>query len=85
MAAIRFIVTHISAWLMRARTRRHLLRLDPRLLADIGVAQAERNRECAKWCWQGRETAITDPLVIDPAARQRGARSPARSALQGRS
>jgi len=33
-------------------TRRHLRALDARLLADIGCAESDRRRECAKWFWQ---------------------------------
>ncbi len=37
---------------MRLKTRRRLRDLDARLLADVGVTEVERRRECAKWFWQ---------------------------------
>ncbi len=37
---------------MRLKTRRRLRELDARLLADVGITEAERRRECAKWFWQ---------------------------------
>jgi uncharacterized protein YjiS (DUF1127 family) len=42
----------ITLWLRRARTRADLRELDAHRLADIGVTEAERARECAKWFWQ---------------------------------
>lgn len=47
---------HILDWLSlcqeRARQRRALLRLDARLLADIGVDCVQAQREAAKPCWR---------------------------------
>lgn len=40
-------------WLRRVATRRTLKELDGRVLADVGLSQADRRRECAKWFWQG--------------------------------
>ncbi len=34
-----------------AETRRELGRLDPRLLADIGLSRAEAEREAERWPW----------------------------------
>lgn len=46
----------LAAWLRRCREkgrqRRALARLDPHLLADIGVSPAEAARECAKPFWR---------------------------------
>lgn len=42
----------LRTWLMRLKTRRQLRDLDARLLADVGITEAERRRECAKWFWQ---------------------------------
>ncbi len=39
-------------WLRRMRTRRHLRALEGHRLRDIGISEAERHRECAKWFWQ---------------------------------
>ena len=41
-----------ALWLQRARTRRQLQELEPRILADIGRTRAECRREAAKWFWQ---------------------------------
>jgi uncharacterized protein YjiS (DUF1127 family) len=43
----------LAAWWRCATTRRILQSLDPRQLADIGLTEAERDHECAKWFWQG--------------------------------
>jgi uncharacterized protein YjiS (DUF1127 family) len=42
----------VRFWLGRRETREHLAELDPRLLADVGLSEAERRRECSKWFWQ---------------------------------
>lgn len=34
-----------------AETRRELGRLDPRLLADMGLGRAEASREAGRWPW----------------------------------
>jgi len=47
------ILTRLKLWRRRARTRRHLLDLPPHLLRDIGLDDAARTRECARWFWQG--------------------------------
>ncbi|HJS30747.1 MAG TPA: DUF1127 domain-containing protein [Alphaproteobacteria bacterium] len=41
-----------AIWLRRAATRRKLRELDARALADIGISESCRRRECAKWFWQ---------------------------------
>jgi uncharacterized protein YjiS (DUF1127 family) len=41
-----------AAWPRRARTRQHLREFDAEQLVDIGLSEAERRRECAKWFWQ---------------------------------
>lgn len=58
--AQRVVMTFSSAgWLMRLhrnhRTRRQLAALDSRLLADIGVSEAERRAELAKPFWKTQE------------------------------
>jgi uncharacterized protein YjiS (DUF1127 family) len=42
----------LRTWRLRRKTRRHLRGLDARLLADVGLSEADRARECAKWFWQ---------------------------------
>ena len=42
----------VGTWLRRMRTRPSLRELDARALADIGLSEAERQRECARWFWQ---------------------------------
>ncbi|WP_026380510.1 DUF1127 domain-containing protein [Afifella pfennigii] len=42
----------LCLWLQRARQRRQLAELPPWRLADIGISEAERRRECAKWFWE---------------------------------
>lgn len=39
-------------WRHYRRSRIHLGRLDHRLLADIGMPDRVRRRECTKWFWQ---------------------------------
>ena len=41
-----------AMWVQRRRTRLQLERLSPSLLADIGLTEADRQRECLKWFWQ---------------------------------
>ena len=43
----------LATWLRRAATRRSLRELDALALADIGISESCRRRECAKWFWQG--------------------------------
>ncbi|MBI3451807.1 MAG: DUF1127 domain-containing protein [Rhodospirillales bacterium] len=50
---IRAAYAKAAIWLRRLRTRRRLRELEPRLMADVGITEAERRRECAKWFWQG--------------------------------
>jgi uncharacterized protein YjiS (DUF1127 family) len=38
-----------------AETRRELGKLDPRLLADIGLSRAEASREAERWPWDIEE------------------------------
>jgi uncharacterized protein YjiS (DUF1127 family) len=49
MAMARAIVV---IWRRRVSTRAALRELDPHFLADIGLIEDERRRECAKWFWQ---------------------------------
>jgi uncharacterized protein YjiS (DUF1127 family) len=42
----------LRLWLRRARERRELLRLDPRLCRDIGVTVDEARHEAAKPFWR---------------------------------
>jgi uncharacterized protein YjiS (DUF1127 family) len=42
----------IALWLRRIATRRHLRALETHRLDDIGLSEADRRRECAKWFWQ---------------------------------
>jgi uncharacterized protein YjiS (DUF1127 family) len=43
---------HFETWQERSRTRRAFAELDARGLADIGLSESQRHRECAKWFWQ---------------------------------
>lgn len=45
------IVRTLRTWLWRSRERHALARLDNRLLADIGISQAEAQREAVKLFW----------------------------------
>lgn len=47
------ILTRLTLWHRRYRTRRHLRDLPDHLLRDIGIDDAARARECAQWPWQG--------------------------------
>lgn len=42
----------LRLWHMRARQRRHLARLDERLLTDIGVDRLAASREARKPFWR---------------------------------
>lgn len=42
----------LRTWHRRFKTRRQLRKLDARLLDDVGISEAERQQECAKWFWQ---------------------------------
>lgn len=39
-------------WFQRSRQRRALLRLDQRMLKDIGISRCDAEREAAKWFFQ---------------------------------
>ncbi|WP_316012946.1 DUF1127 domain-containing protein [Roseobacter sp. HKCCA0434] len=41
----------VAAWMKRARTRRQLARLDPHLLADVGLDAAQAHAEAARFFW----------------------------------
>ena len=69
------ILQWLTICLRRARTRRQLRDLPPHLLRDIGIDDAARNRECARWLWQGLTTDDADDA---PNKNARG--SPARVA-----
>lgn len=43
----------LQSWRQRIRTRRQLAALDERLLADVGIGQAERLEELDKPFWRG--------------------------------
>ncbi len=49
------LVTILSLWHRRMRTRAHLARLDEAGLRDIGMSEAERRAECARPFWQGAD------------------------------
>ncbi|MFZ5781405.1 MAG: DUF1127 domain-containing protein [Pseudomonadota bacterium] len=49
---VRGAVALVVLWRRRRRTRRHLARLDARLLDDVGIDPKDRDREIAKWFWQ---------------------------------
>jgi uncharacterized protein YjiS (DUF1127 family) len=42
----------LRTWHRRFKTRRQLRKLDARLLDDVGLSEAERRHECAKWFWR---------------------------------
>ena len=42
----------LLTWQRRARERRHLAELDPRLLRDMGISEAEAARESAIPFWR---------------------------------
>jgi len=53
------VITHrrtglaiLRTWHRRLKTRHRLRQLDARLLDDVGLSEAERQQECAKWFWQ---------------------------------
>ena len=50
--AIRKALVTLRTWHWRARTRRQLLTLGDRMLADIGVSRMDASREAAKPFWQ---------------------------------
>lgn len=46
------VLDTLAQWRMRALTRRELARLDDRMLADIGISQADVENEASKHFWQ---------------------------------
>ena len=50
--AIQKALATLRTWRRRARTRRQLLTLDARMLADIGVSRVDASREAAKPFWE---------------------------------
>lgn len=42
----------LHIWQQRSRSRRQLAQLDPRLLADTGISEAERQVELSKPFWR---------------------------------
>jgi uncharacterized protein YjiS (DUF1127 family) len=46
------LIETLQFWWDRSEQRRHLARLDDRMLRDIGVSHAEAHRESQKWFWQ---------------------------------
>ena len=42
----------LALWTLRARSRRELMRLDDRLLADIGIGHIDARREARKPFWR---------------------------------
>jgi uncharacterized protein YjiS (DUF1127 family) len=52
-AAARRWRRRLRRWVRNWRTRRALARLDPALLADIGVTRTEARREASRPFWQG--------------------------------
>ena len=47
-----WLVRQIVLWIRRARTRKQLAGLDPRLLCDIGLTRAEAQAEIRKPFWR---------------------------------
>lgn len=44
-------LANVSCWLTVARQRRHLMKLDDRLLKDVGISRADAEREAARKFW----------------------------------
>lgn len=42
----------LAVWRCRNRTRHHLVQLDARELADVGLTRAQQRAEAGKWFWQ---------------------------------
>ncbi|MBS0536189.1 MAG: DUF1127 domain-containing protein [Proteobacteria bacterium] len=66
----------LRLYIRRYRTRRELRDLSPELLCDLGIDDAARTRECARWLWQG--IAARDD---DEAPKQNARGRPARASL----
>ena len=49
---LQYTFTALLIWLDRARQRRHLARLDDRMLRDIGLDRASIGQEIAKPFWR---------------------------------
>jgi uncharacterized protein YjiS (DUF1127 family) len=49
---LRAAIAQIRLWHRRLRTRHALRELEPHRLADIGLTEPDRRRECGKWFWQ---------------------------------
>lgn len=62
------ILTRLALWHRRYRTRQHLRDLPDYLLRDIGIDDAKRDDECARWFWQGAAPGI------DCASKENGRR-----------
>ncbi len=50
--SLRSLPTIFKLWVARTRQRRHLARLDDRMLADIGLSRADANQEISKPFWR---------------------------------
>jgi uncharacterized protein YjiS (DUF1127 family) len=46
------VLTLLRCWRERVRRRQELVRLDRRLLRDVGITAAEAERECGKPFWR---------------------------------
>ncbi|CAD5107392.1 DUF1127 domain-containing protein [Zestomonas carbonaria] len=46
------LFANFMLWQRRMNTRRELARLDPRLLADAGISEAQRYNELSKPFWR---------------------------------
>lgn len=44
-------LANVLCWLAVARQRRHLMKLDDRLLKDVGISRADAEREAARKFW----------------------------------
>lgn len=54
-AALPIGIMTLGIWLRRHRTRLQLRALDAHDLQDIGLSESQRDRECARWFWQGSD------------------------------
>ena len=46
------LLSRVLGWRERARSRHLLLRLDDRMLRDVGLSRSDVDSECAKHFWQ---------------------------------